>query len=163
MNTPLDYIRLATDMSLYSPAALGARLFPLSLVTNTWSGSRPGLGTKTQNIIPVYNQLYTPTGIETITVRCQQVSTKDITLSQGQLKDITWIIGPIVLTYATSVMNGGYDIKTFQQNSPNQQSYLLITGPGLPTNGQLLKVVYDETDDITFFKLFCSNTGEQGG
>ena len=159
MDTPLDYIREATDSALYAPQGIGARLFQVNLVTNVWSGSRPGLGTKTQTITPVYNTLVF-TG-QQIYVRCRQVTDKDIVLSQGLLKDIKWIVGPIVLPYVTDATSGGYDINLFQQDAANQQSYILIQGPGLPAAGQLCKKVSDKTDHIVMYTLYCDNLGSQ--
>jgi hypothetical protein len=160
MDTPLDYIREAADSALYSPNAINARLFEVHLVTTVWDGDRPGLGNKTVTSVPVYNTLVF-TG-QQVYVRCRQVTVQDVVLSQGLLKDIQWIVGPIVLPYATDAVSGGYDINLFQQDNKNQQSHILLKGPGLPSQGQVCKKASDETDHITVFKLFCKNTGSQG-
>jgi hypothetical protein len=147
--TVLDTLRYATDLSLSIPtAALGLRLFTVELITNQWSGERPGLGTKTQTTVTLTNANNVP-------VHVRQVSQNDVVVSGGVLRDQDYAVGPLVQPYS-SPATGGMDSNVFSPDTSGNpiEVFFRVQGPGMPTGGTIFQKIYQVSDHSICYRLY---------
>lgn len=153
-NTQIEYIRRASDLALAVPNQIQLRPYTLTLVKSSWTGARPGLGTKTDGYTSLQN-------LASVSVRLRQVTKQDIILSGSLLQSQDLKIGPFVFPYVTDIGSGGTDPLLFSQpDTPTSQHYIKITGPNLPTNGNFYSKIGDDSNDKNVcYYLYLRNTG----
>jgi hypothetical protein len=131
---------------------LGLRPYTVTLRTRTWTGQRPGKGMPTETSTELLNGAGQP-------VRVQQVSTKDVIASGGQLSDRQLRVGPMTPAYAASLglPAGGYVDGQIDPPLPGVPTptdvQWIVTGPSIPPGG----IVYDKiAEEATSFHYFIT-------
>lgn len=125
------------------PNILGLRQYDVALRIVSWTGARPGLGTKTVTDYPVtVNQNQPGNNRPKVTL----VSTREVIASGGLYTDGDYRIGPLTPQYTTI---DGYtygtlpdDIEQLVRTNP-QEIYFNMMGPGMsdPIGGDWFKLV----------------------
>lgn len=124
------------------PNLLGLRQYDVSLRVVSWSGARPGLGTKTVADHPVtVNQNTAGNNRPKVIL----VSTREVIASGGRYVDGDFRIGPLTPQYTTSAGTFGTlpgDLEQQLQTHPSEV-YFNLKGPGMndQTNGDWFKLV----------------------
>jgi hypothetical protein len=118
------------------PGALDLRQFAVTVRVRTWTGTRVGLGTKTDVDTTLMVGGYNP--------NVERISAKDVVASGGLYTAGDYRIGPLTPAYATGGTAVGA-INPPTATAPQEVLYHLV-GPGLPSGGQWCKRVSDETD-----------------
>jgi hypothetical protein len=143
-------VRKTLDHARGIAGKLGLHPFTVSMVAITWSGGRPGVGTKT-------------TATATITVgkgqapKVQQISDKEVALSGNAYTNQDLRIGPLTPPFVV----GGVAYGSLNPASapPGTQFYFKITGPGFPSVGRWYERLSDETDSALHIYVVVRNTG----
>ena len=126
------------------PNMFGLRQFDLSLTLVSWSGTRPGLGTKTLTTYPItVNQAQAGNDRPKV----EQVSTRDIIASGGLYSQGDYRIGPLTPSYLgpdgyTVLGTLPNHIEQAVQSNP-QEIFINMQGPGMsdPVAGDWFKLV----------------------
>jgi len=157
MNTPIDYIRFAADQALYTPSLINLRPYTIQLETHVWSGKRQGLGNEIITNIDTLNGS-TVGGIGQCPPRLRQVTSKEVSVSNGQLRDRDLKIGPFIQTYAIDGASGGYDPLFFEPPviSPTEL-YISVSGPDYPSQIRY-KITSVKADTRVVFYIFIRAT-----
>ncbi len=117
----------------------GIRRFQVWTRVSTWSGSRPGVGTETT----------TDTYLGRVKVR--DVKSKDVVAGMSELTDAVYELGPFTPEHSGGSSTPDTVAPTTDMLAPPQdgstaaESYYLLKGPGLPTDGVLCERVGDTT------------------
>lgn len=127
----------AIDAIRAIPGQLGMRLYAVSIVTRTWTGARPGLGTKTD----AATALTVDRGQYQAKVR--QLTERDVIASAGLYNTQQFEIGPLTPGYASNAGSGGItpDIIDPAVGSTAIEVFFKVTGPGFPAGGGWFKKV----------------------
>lgn len=123
------------------PNTLGLRLYKITVRVRTWSGSRVGLGTKTDTD----TVLHTQGGAAPVKVR--QLTAKDVVASGGLYTAADYEVGPITPAYS----GGGYDPSAFDPpETANTEVFYQLTGPGFPEGAWFRKVGSDVSKNFRY-------------
>lgn len=130
-----DLLPLVDEIRGSVPGDLGLRPHTVTVRVRTWSGARPGLGTKTDVDTLIRNAGYNP--------KVAEVTTKDVVASGGFYQSGDFRIGPITPEYT----GGGTALATQDPATTSTAREVLykIEGPGLPSTGAWFKRVSDTT------------------
>jgi hypothetical protein len=154
----IDFIRFAADTALTVPALLSLRPYTVTLNTVTWSGDRPGVGTRTL-VTRVVTNGDGVDGDGYVNPRFRQVSKQDIVLSGGFLKDQDVVIGPFVFPYNTGTKSGGLDPLVFSpSSSTTDEFYINIQGPNFPAGGVNYKKIWDNSERNVMYRIYMRAT-----
>lgn len=143
MATTADCIKKALNCALAVPGLLGLRPYQVFAVHVTWSGERPGIGTKTITETELLIGGQKPI--------CKQVSASDIFLSNGLLIDKDLKL-KLIDEYQTDDMTSPGGIANSLINPPEDpngyslQLYFKVIGGEHPTTGQYYKRIRSEDD-----------------
>jgi len=151
-----DCLKQALDCTLSIPATLGLRAYRVFVTKVTYTGTRPGLGTRTRTD----TELLVGDGYPPVS----QVSAKDIFLSGGLLNDKDFKI-TIVSPYDTGTATGGTSRDVFDpaMSDLNTQIYFHLYGGNFPSTGQYFKRKYSIEDGNLTNYIFIEATGEIPG
>lgn len=116
------------------PGSLDLRTRTVTVRVTTWSGARPGVGTKTDVDTLLRNGTFNPKVVE--------VSSKDVVASGGKYQSGDLKIGPLTPEYAVGG-TAGSTIDPLTTTSARQVRYLL-EGPGFPDGGVWCNRVEDD-------------------
>lgn len=117
---------------------MGIRRFQVWTRVVTWSGSRPGVGTKTE--VDTYLGR----------VKVRDVKSKDVVAGMSELADAVYELGPFTPEHGAIVNTPDTkapspDMLAPPQTGATSESYYLLKGPGLPDDGVLCARVGDTT------------------
>jgi hypothetical protein len=151
-----DCLKQALDCVLSVPYTLGLRPYQVFVTKITYTGSRPGLGTRTRTD----TELLVGDGYPPV----EQVSAHDIFLSGGLLNDKDFKI-TIVAPYDTGTVSGGTSRDIFDppMSNNNTQIYFHIFGGHFPSTGQYFKRKYGIEDGNLTNYIFIEATAEIPG
>lgn len=170
MDTLTDALRLACDDSLVVAGILGYNKFQTFLVTiNTVNGVR----TRTNYRLLLGDSLNFPrlpfAGAQTadgyLNPQVVQVSEKQVWLSNNQLTDKDFALGPLAYPYSYDGVTGGTPLANFDPPVVainNTAIYLWLLDPeGIttPATGLYLKKLYHLDDNQYTYTIFWRNTG----
>ena len=135
--------------------ALGMRLFTVSVVQRTWSGSRAGIGNSTDLTSGVKVDL----GIYQTRVR--QVSMREIVASGGFYQDQDMLVGPITPPFAGSALDNDA-ITVFDPLSMSlpTEIFFNIQGPGAPASGFWYKKISQDVTKVFDYTFTVRRTAE---
>jgi hypothetical protein len=133
---------------------MGLRLHTVSVLTRTWSGGRPGLGTKTDSaLVPL--RLDQGTG----PVKVRNVTQRDVIASGGLYTDQDVIVGPITPPYAgSSLDNDAIAVFDPPVGTSSTEVLFFVTGPGLGS-GAWFKKIETRVDKPFRYTLVLRKTG----
>lgn len=124
-----------TDALRALAGALGLRPYTVMVRIRTWSGERPGIGSRL-DVNTVLTNTYLDGTLQNI--RVKQVSRRDIIASGGLYADQDLHVGPITPPYPAGIFGaaGGFNDPNFDPVTQNSATEVFwnMTGPGLPTN-----------------------------
>lgn len=151
-----DCIKKSLECALAAPGLLGLRAYQIYVVRSTWTGSRPGLGTK--------SIVETELLIGGQKPPCKQVSSNDIFLSAGLLTDKDLKL-TLIDEYTTLDGYGGTP-KSLINPSENEdgyttQLYFKVLGGEHPTTGQYYKRIKSEDDCNITSVIYLRATAEK--
>jgi len=153
----IDDIKYAMDTVLAIPYDLGLRPYRVFLTKIQYTGTRPGLGTRTRTD----TEILIGDGYPIV----RQVSAKDVFASGGLLNDKDFKM-VLIDPYNTGTYFGGSD-DTLLWNPPvdgyNSQIYFHIYGKGFPTDGQYFKKKYAKEDCNLVTELYLEAVAERPG
>ena len=151
-----DSLLPALDVIRGIPAALGMRLYTVAVVQRTWTGARPGLGTKTDVTTGVKVDL----GIFQTTVR--QLTERDVIASGGLYNTQQFRVGPITPPFAGSTADGDA-ISVFDPvvGSTGVEIFFNIKGPGFPSGGGWFKKVGQDVSRPFRYTFIVEKTAAQ--
>jgi len=152
-----DCIKYTMDQVLSIPYHLGLRPFRVFLTKIQYTGTRPGLGTRTRTD----TELLVGDGYP----MCNQVSARDIFNSGGLLSDKDFKL-TIIDPYTTvDGISGGTAESIFmpQMDGYNTQIYFHLFGGGFPPGGQYFKKKYGVEDCNLVTDIYLEATGEIPG
>lgn len=161
MPTSDEVFRRAIDVGEGVSSALGLRRYEVSVLRVFTTGSRPGVGTSTS----FTSSVKVGPGA-TGNPRLQQMSAREVFLSNGTYSDQSYILGPFVDAYSGSCGTGGTDISIFKpiphlSSSIHQQLYVKVQGPGMLPSGSLFSVERIEQDSSLSYTVHIKHTGER--
>ncbi len=133
-STLRDSLLPVVDVIRGIPAALGMRLYTVSITQRVWSGSRVGLGTGYDNTTGLKVDL----GIYQTKVR--QLTQKDVVASGGFYSDQDFEVGPITPPFTGSAADN--DAITVFDPTPTAlptEIFFNVKGPGFPLVGGWFK------------------------
>lgn len=145
-NQPLDFIKFAAAKALAVPNLIQLRPHTVTLIAITWSGDRPGTGTKTTVQTTILNDGY-------VNPKFRQVSKEDIVLSGGLLRDQDIIIGPFVFPFDAGTNTGGLEPLTFSPANASEV-YFNVEGPNFPAGGVKYKKIYDNSEKNVLYHIY---------
>lgn len=161
MNTPLDYITYASDVGLSVPQEINLRPYTILLETHTWSGARQGLGNEIVSSVSAVNGPISGIPLPQCTPRVRQVTTREVALSGGFLRDRDLNIGPISYPYNVTFDSGGTDPLLFQPAIANNiEFYITLDGPDYAADIRY-KVIQVLTGKRCFFNVIVRATDAQ--
>ena len=146
----------AVDALRGVPGILGLRLFTVTVITQVWSGGRPGLGTPTRAEVGI--KVASGTG----QVKVVQISQKDIIASGGTYEDIDYMVGPITPPYTGSTLDDD-QIAVFNPPVVSGQPLdviFRIVGPGTGANGVFCKKIGQDVTKNFRYMLRLRRTAE---
>ncbi len=134
----------------------GIRRFQVWTRVITWSGSRPGLGTEAA----------TDTYLGRVKVR--DVKSKDVVAGMSELTDAVYELGPFTPEHSGAsptpdTIAPTTDMLAPPQTSTAAESYYLLKGPGLPTDGVLCERVGDTTTGPFRYMVTVRAIGRKAG
>ena len=148
-----DALLPAIDALRGIPATLGLRLYSVQVMYQTWSGSRVGMGTRTNS---AFQTLKVATG--TAQVAVHQVSQRDIIASGNLYTDQDLKVGPITPPYTGSTKDDD-QISIFDPpSSPPTEVWFFVTGPGYSSGAWFKKVGDDVSRPFSYF-IYLRKTG----
>lgn len=133
------------------PGDIGLRPFRIWVTSRAWSGTRVGVGTKTDTTTELTCAGRPP--------KVKQISDADVIASGGLYSSGDIEVGPITPAYT----GGGVAVSTWQPNigaSPTEGPWFRVTGPGYPTAGAWFKSKSSGGNFSTRVTLVMSQTGE---
>lgn len=148
--TVRDRFLVLADRLRKIPGKFGIRRHSVSIRVRTWSGSRVGLGTKTDvtTAIKVGKDLYNPNVVE--------VDVRDVVASGGKYQAGDFKVGPISHEYSYQAVTYGYSVGEVNPDtgaSPKEVLYKL-EGNGFPSDGQWCELV--EESSLTDFRIMLT-------
>jgi hypothetical protein len=152
-----DNIKFALDNTLNIPYKLGLRPYRVFAVKIEYTGTRPGLGTRTR----IDTEILIGDGYPI----CNQVSAHDVFSSGGLLNDKDFKL-TVIDPYSKNGIDGygtSEDIWQPQPNNKNIQIYFHIFGGGFPAGGQYFKKKYSVEDCNLTSDIFLEATAEIPG
>lgn len=157
----IDNYRQSAERALAKLGQSGLNPFAVSIIKITWSGDRPGIGIKTKSEVPLTVGGYAPP--------CQQVSAKEVILSNERLTDMDMRLTlvypyPPVLNDPCGLVGGGVDPNSFFTNltTSSQQLYFRLVGGVFPaTVGKIFQMQYLQTDGVITYEVYLRATGQE--
>ncbi len=133
------------------PNELGLRLFTVTVVVRTWSGSRVGLGTKTD----VETEL-TVAG-DAAPIRVRSLKSQEVIASGGLYTSQDFKAGPMTPAYP----GGGVDIATILPAPTATPTEVLwrIEGPGMASDGTWFTQIDNTSDANLHYYVILRATG----
>ncbi len=127
------------------PGLLGLRLFTVAVVSRTWTGARPGLGTSSDLTTGV------KTDLGLFPVKVALVSANEIIAAGGLYEQQDIKVGPITPPYTGSVLDGDA-ITVFDPpvGATGFELFFKVTGPGYPGGHWFKKVSQDVTHTFRY-------------
>lgn len=156
-----DELKQALDVAEATVSSIGLRPYTVSLVRVYTTGSRPGVGTK--NVVS--SSLKVGPGY-TGNPRLEQVSSREIFLSNGTFTDQHYKLGPLVPLYSGSCGSGGtnssiFRVDTNASQGVTQQLYLKVEGPNMHASGSFFAIVRNQEDSSLSYYVYAKHTGER--
>jgi len=148
-----DELRAALDEARSIPGILGLRPFDLFVRVRTWSGTRAGLGTKTDVDTDILTDGYRP--------RVEHLSNRDIVASGGLYTDEDLKI-TVTPAYSGVCGTGGTAPEVFDPDvsSSPQEIFFNIKGIGHPVGGHWYKKISEHTDSVLTYFFIIRKTAE---
>jgi hypothetical protein len=136
-----DALLPAVDAIRGIPGLLGLRLFTVAVVSRTWTGPRPGVGTSTD----LTTGLKTDLGL--YPVKVTMLTPNEVIASGGLYVSQDLRVGPITPPFSGSASDGDA-ITVFDPpaTSTGFELFFRLTGPGYPASGGWFKKV---SQDVT--------------
>lgn len=150
-----DSILPAVDIIRAIPGALGLRIFTVSVVLRTWTGTRAGLGVNTD----VRTGVKVDLGI--YQTKITLISANDAIASGGLYTNQDLKVGPITPPFAGSVADGDA-ITVFDPvvGASPTEVFFNVKGPGYPAAGAwFVKISQDVTKSFRY-TFVIRRTGE---
>ncbi len=134
----------------------GIRRFQVWTRVISWSGSRPGVGTET----------VTDTYLGRVKVR--DVKSKDVVAGMSELTDSVFELGPFTPEHFAATSTPDTIAPTTDMLAPPQtgataETYYLLKGPGLSTDGVLCQRVGDTTTKPFRYTVTVKAIGRKAG
>jgi len=144
---------------------LGLRVFSVTVRQRVWTGSRPGVGTKSDTDILLVNQAADGT---LQPVRVRQVSRREAIASGGKYTDRDLRIGPLTPPYAAVLQMGagGFDDTVLDPADTTSATEMLwiVTSTsgtyGIPSGGIVCKKIGEEATSLHYYVIVRA-TGQQ--
>ncbi len=148
-----DNLKLALDKVRGIPGKLGLRPYTVTVRLRSWSGSRAGLGTKTDTDTALLVDGYAP--------HVRQLGQRDVIASGGlySTQDFEVTLTP---DFTVGSVSGGIAAATFDPSSgaTPQEVFFLLTGPGIPENGAWFKKVGQNISGTLTTRITLKKTAE---
>ena len=137
------------------PVLFGHRLYSVSIVVRTWTGSRPGLGANTDTNTGLKIDL----GIGQVKVT--QVSESQVVASGGLYEAQDFNVGPITPPYTGSTLDNDA-ISVFDPviNANPAEVFFKITGPGMAPTGSYFRKVTQDVSKLYRYSFVVRRTAE---
>jgi hypothetical protein len=153
-------VLVALDACRAIRGVLGLNPFTVTVRVRTWTGARPGLGTKTDKTTTLTVGV-PPLGPQPCTVR--EVTNQEIITSGGLYRARDLKIGPLTPSYMAGILPaGGWGDGTV--DAPVQGSaaevFWNVAGPGMPAGGAWCKKIRESVTAL-HYEVFVRATGEQ--
>jgi hypothetical protein len=150
-----DSLLPVVDVLRGIPGAFGLRLFTVSVVSRSWSGSRVGLGTNADSSTGVKVDL----GVYQTKVR--QITQKDVVASGGLYSTQDFEIGPITPPFVGSTADGDA-ITVFDPaaSASPLEIFFNIRGPGFPATGGWFRKVSQNVTGSFRYMFVITRTAE---
>ncbi len=135
---------------------LGLRQFSVQVVSRKWTGTRPGLGTKSDSTSDVVVDLGTYAPKVTL------VSAKEIASSGGLYVDQDLRVGPLTPEFQTWLCEGTH-INLFDPPvTPGKgfELFFKVTGPGYPDSGAWFKKLSQDTTKNFSYSFVLRKTAQ---
>jgi len=136
------------------PGIFGLRLFKVTVLVTTWSGSRIGEGTET-----VVSRRVLTVGEKKQFPKVRKVTQSDIIASGGLYSAQDLVVEPLTPEYK----GGGIPVQWIDppQLSGPTEVIFIVEGPGQPTNGGRYKRIEGGTDRAFHYGIVLRHTGQQ--
>lgn len=138
------------------PGDFGIRLFTVTVMSRTWTGDRPGIGSKSD----VSQSILVARG--SFSTRLREVTSRDILASGGlyQIQDVK--IGPFTPPFLGSDANGSA-ISVFDplpKPGLGTELFFKIVGPGYAAGGDWFKKIDSDVSRPFSYTLVLRKTGK---
>lgn len=154
-----DTLKGILDNAYSVAGSLGLHPYEITVVKVFTTGSRPGVGTRNVVLEPLLlangqNPMF------------KQVSGREVFLSNNQLTDKSYRIGPLVSSYTGSCGSaGGTDSSELNSDSTlsstiKQQLYFRVVGAGMAPSGSFFRIKYRQEDSSLSYVIFVEDSGE---
>ena len=151
-----DSLLPAVDIVRGLPGQLGLRPFGVNVVSRTWTGPRPGLGTSSDTVKP------TRVDLGTFSVNLRLLTSQEIIASNSLYEQQDVEIGPITPPYTgSSVDNDAISIFDPPVGSTGFELLFKVTGPGYATTGTWFRKVSQNVTRNFRYTFVLRQTGEQ--
>jgi hypothetical protein len=156
--TPRNLLLPVVDKLRGIPGIFGLRLYAVSLVTRTWSGSRPGVDASTSSDATAPMTV----DLTKFNIKVRQVTSREVLASGGDYRDEDLKVGPITPPYQGSTADNDA-IAIFDPPTATAATELFfnITGPGFqrPAGAWFKKVSQNVTAPM-HYEVVVRHTGE---
>lgn len=148
-----DNLKSILDRVRSIPARLDLRPYTVTVRLRSWSGTRPGLGTKTDTDTELLVDGYAP--------HVRQLSQRDVIASGGlySTQDFEVTLTP---SFTVGDVSGGVAVSSFEPSTTShpQEIFFKLTGPGIPENGAWFKKVGQNISESVTLRITLKKTAE---